>query len=96
MRDRATATAEDRDVASALLFQVPNDLGEKINVPTVVTGNSDGGDILLNRRAHDVPDIAMKPEIDHLNAMPDKFEIDRIDGTVVSIANRDGRENADW
>ena len=94
--DRAAATAEDSDVARALALQLPNDFGEKIDVSAVVTGNADGRDILLNRRAHNVADITMKAEINDLDAVPDKFEIDRIDRAVVPVANRDGGKDANW
>ena len=94
MRDRAAAAAENRDVARALFLQLPNDFGKKINVSAVVTGNADGRDIFLDRRAHNIADITMKAEIHDLDAVPDKFEIDRIDRAVVSIANRDGGKNA--
>ena len=94
VRDRSATAAEDRDVARALLFQLPNDFGKKIDVPAVVAGDADGRDIFLNRRAHDVADITMKAEINDFDPVPDEFEIDRIDRAVVSIADRDGGQNA--
>ena len=76
-------------------LQLPNDFGKKIDVPAVVTGNADGRDILLDRRADDIADIAMKPEINDLDPVPDEFEIDRVDRAVVPVADRDSGENAD-
>ena len=94
MRDRAAAAAKDRDVVRALFSQLANDFGKEIDVPAVVTGNADGAHVLLNGGAHDVADITMKAEINDLDAVPDEFEIDRVDRAVVSIANRDGCENS--
>jgi hypothetical protein len=72
---------------------LPDDFGEEIDVSSVVTGNADGRDILLNGRAHDVTRITMKAEIDDLNAMPDELQVDCVDRAVVAIANRNGSEN---
>jgi hypothetical protein len=95
MRDRAAATAEDGDIAGAFFAQLPNDLGEKFDVSAIVTRDTDGGDIFLNRSAYDVTDVTMKAKIDYFDAMADEFEVNCVDGAVVPVANRDGGKYAD-
>ena len=65
-------------------------------MPTVVTGNADGANVFLNGRADNIADRPMIPEVNNLNPVPNEFQIDRIDGAVVSVANRDGGKDADW
>ena len=91
--DCAAAAAEDRDVARALAAQLPDDFGKEIDVSPVVTGNADGRDIFLDGGAHDVARITMKAEVNDLDAVPDELEVDRVDGAVVAIADRNGGEN---
>ena len=95
VRDRPAAAAKHLDVIRAALLQLLHHFGEKLDVPAVVTGDTDRRDILLDRRAHDVLHVTMKPEIHDLDAVPDELEIDRVDRAVVTIANRNGGENAD-
>ncbi len=90
MRDRSATTAENRDIVRALPFQLPNDVSKKFDVTAVVTGNANGGDVLLNRRPNDIADVAMEAEIDNLDAVSNELEIDRVDRAVVSVTNRDG------
>ncbi len=94
-RDRAAPAAEDFDVIRALFAQSIDYVGKKFNVPTVVTGDANRSNIFLDRGPHDIFDRAMITEINHFNAVPDELEIDRVDSTVVSVANRDSGENAD-
>jgi hypothetical protein len=37
----------------------------------------------------------MIAEIHDLDSVPDKLEVDRVDGAIVPIANRDSGENSD-
>ena len=60
----------------------------------IVTGNANGGDVLLNSRADDIASVAMEAEIDNLDAVPDEFQIDGVDRAVVPVANGDGGEDA--
>src|SRR6266566_9595546 len=80
VRDRASAPAENRYVIRAFLLQLADDIGKKIDVTAVVTGNADRSHILLNGRTHDIPDITMKSEVNDFDSMPDKFEIDGVNG----------------
>ena len=41
VRDRAAAPTENRDIVCPLLPQLANDVGKKIDVTAVVTGNAD-------------------------------------------------------
>ena len=52
-------------------------------------------DVLLDGGAHDVARITMKAEVDDFDPVPDELEVDRVDRAVVTIANRNGGENAD-
>src|SRR2546423_1811253 len=92
--DRAAAAAENADVIGAPLFQLLHGFGEELDVTAVVTRYPHGGDVLLDRRADDVADVAMETEIDHLDSMPDELEIDRINGAIVPVADRDSSQDA--
>ena len=78
----------------AVFAQLPDYLGEKLDVPAVVTRDTDGRHVLLDGRADNVADVTMKPEINHFDTVPDKLQVDRVDGTVVAVADRNSRENA--
>src|SRR5205814_10088135 len=94
VRNRAPAPAENCYVISAVLLQLANDIGKKIDVTAVVTGNPDRGHILLDSRAHNIAGITMKSEVNDFDSMPDKFEINSVNGAVVSIADRNRGKNA--
>src|SRR5207244_11168555 len=94
VRNRAPAPAENCYVISAVLLQLANDIGKKIDVTAVVTGNPDRGHILLDSRAHNIADITMKSEVNDFDSMPDKFEINGVNSAVVSIADRNRGKNA--
>src|SRR5437773_10782115 len=94
VRDRAPTPTENRDVVCPLLLQLANDIGKKIDVTAVVTGNPDRGHILLDSRAHNIADITMKSEVNDFDSMPDKFEINGVNSAVVSIADRNRSKNA--
>ena len=68
-------------------------LGEELDVPAVVAGDADGAHVLLDRGADDVARGAVVAEVDHLDAVADQFEVDRVDGAVVPVADRDGGED---
>src|SRR6059058_6587261 len=94
VRDRTPAPTENRDVVCAFLLQLANDIGKKIDVTAVVTGNADRSHVLLDSRAHNIADITMKSEVNDFDSMPDKFEINGVNGAVVSIADRNRSKNA--
>src|SRR5882724_7106127 len=94
VRDRAPAPAENRNVVGAFLLQLANDSRKKIDVTAVVTGKADRTHVLLNGRTDDIPEITMKSEVNDFDSMPDKFEIDGVNGAVVSIADRNRGKNA--
>jgi hypothetical protein len=62
-------------------------------VSAVVTRNADGRDVLLNGGADDIADVTMKSEIYDFDSVPDEFEIDGVDGTVVPVTNWNRSEN---
>ena len=95
-RDRATATAEHLDVLGAFFAQKIDNFGEELDVPAVIARNPNCTHVLLNSGAHDIADRTMIAEIDDLNPVPDKLEIDGVDRAVVPIANRDSGKNANW
>src|SRR5438067_11571808 len=94
VRSRAPTPAENCYVIRAVLLQLANDIGKKIDVPAVVTGNPDCGHLLVDSRAHNIADITMKSEVNDFDSMPDKFEINGVNGAVVSIADRNRSKNA--
>src|SRR5438874_9439135 len=96
VRDRAPAPTKNRDVVCPLLLQLANDIGKKIDVTTVVTGYPDRSHVFLNSRAHDIADIAMKSQVNDFNSVADKFELTGLNCTVLSVTNRDSRQNANW
>ena len=65
-------------------------VGEKLDVPAVVTGKSDGAHVFLNRRADDLGRRPMVAKVNDLDAVADEFEVDRVDGAIVAIADRYG------
>src|SRR5205807_1490812 len=88
MRDRSAAAPENFDVVGAVFFQLPDDFSEEVDVSAVIAGNSNRAHIFLNGSAHDIFYIAMKTEINDLDAMADKLEVDGVDRAIVPIANR--------
>src|SRR6185437_7657774 len=93
MRNRPPAAAENFDVARTAFAQKIDNFREELDVPAVITRNTNRADVLLDGGAHNVANRAMIAEINYLNPVPDKFEIDRIDCAVVPVTNRHGREN---
>ena len=94
--DCPSTAAENFDVVRAFFLQLFHNVGEKLDVPAVVTRNADRAHVLLDGGAHDIADRAMVSEINDFDAVPNEFEIDRVDGAVVPVTNRDGSENSDW
>ena len=96
LRNRSTAAAKNGDIAGAALAQLSDDLGKKFDVPAVVARDADSGDVLLNGSADDVTNITMETQVDHFDAVPDEFQIDRVNRAIVAVANRNRREHANW
>ena len=94
VRDRTPAPTENRDVVCAFLLQLANDIGKKIDVTAVVTGNADRSHVFLNCGTHDITDITMKSELNDLDPMPDEFQINGVNRAVVPVTNRNCSENA--
>src|SRR4051812_38168876 len=78
MRDRPTASPEDCDVVDAALAQLLDHIREKFDVAAVITGDTDCGHVLLDGGADNVAAVTMKPEINHLNPMADKLQVDGV------------------
>ena len=96
MRDRSATTAKDFDVVRSMFSQKSNDFREEFDVTAVVTRNANGAHVLLNGGAHDIADRTMIAKINDLNAVPDEFQIDRVDRAVMSVANRDSGQEFGW
>ena len=93
MRNRPATAAENFDVASTTFAQKIDNFREELDVPAIITRDTNRADVLLDGGARNVANRAMIAEINHLNPVPDKFEIDRIDRAVVPVTNRHSREN---
>src|SRR4029077_688880 len=93
--NRSAATPEDLDIGRAAFPQKIDNLRKKFDVPAVVTRNANRTRVLLHGRADDIADRSMVSKINHFNPVPDQFEIDRVDGAVMPIANWDSGKNAD-
>src|SRR6266568_4051637 len=94
MRDRSATTAKDFDVVRSALPQKSDDFREEFDVPAVVTRDANGAHVLLNGSAHDIANGTMIAKINDLNAVPDEFQVDRIDRAVMPVANRDRCQNS--
>ncbi len=77
------------------LAQMIDNFGEKFDVSAVVTGNTDRAHVFLDGGANNIADRSMITKINDLDAVPDEFQVDRVDGAIVSIADRDSGQNAD-
>src|SRR5439155_15641553 len=95
VRDRSAAATKNGDVIGTLPAELPNDFSKKFDVTAVVTRDANGHDVFLDGGPHDVADIAMESQIHHLDAVPDKVDINRINRAVMPIADRHSGENAD-
>src|SRR6266478_239342 len=93
VRDRASAPTENRDVVCAFLPQLTNDIGKKIDVTAVVTGDPDRSYVFLNSCTHDITDITMKSQVNDFDSVADEFEINGVNRAVVPVTNRDSSEN---
>src|SRR5207244_4950784 len=93
VRDRTPAPAENCYVIRAFLPQLANDIGKKIDVTAVVTGNPDRSHVFLNSRTHDITDIAMKSQVNDFDSVADKFKINGVNRAVMPVTNRDSGEN---
>src|SRR4030095_16425482 len=90
VRDRAPAAAKHFYVVGARFAQKIDNRCEKLDVAAIVTGDADRAHVFLNRRAHDVADGSMVPEVNYLDAVPDEFQVDGVDRAIVPITNRHG------
>ena len=93
--DRAAAAAEEPDVRRALGVEPLPHLGEKLDVAAVVARKPDGAHVFLHRRAHDLRRRAVVAEINDLDPVADEFEVDRVDGAVVPVADGHGGQQAE-
>ena len=94
-RNRPAPAAKQADVRRALFSSSCRTLGKKLDVSAVITRKADGADVLLHGGPDDVARRAMVAEINHLEAVADELEVDRVDGAVVPIANRHGGQQAE-
>src|SRR5262249_48836064 len=76
-------------------FQTIDNLTKKFLMPAVVTGDPHRNHIFLDRRTHNVLRRTVISKINDFNAEADKFDIDRVDRTIVPVTNGDGRQNSD-
>src|SRR5215471_10286261 len=89
MRDRSPAPAENFDVVRAFLAEKIDNLGEKLDMAAVVTGNADRAHVFLDSGANNIANRPMIAEIDDFNPVANELEVDRIDRAVVPVADRD-------
>src|SRR5437660_5002974 len=94
MSNRSPAASENFNVVSTSFAEKASNFREKLDVTAVVTGNANRAHVLLDRSADDVAHRAMISEINDLDPVPDKFEIDCVDRAVVPVTNRDGSQNS--
>src|SRR5437879_6742504 len=85
VRDRAPTPTENRDVVCPLLLQLANDIGKKIDVTAVVTGNSDRSHVFLNCAPHDITDITMKSHGTDFDSLQDAFKTNGVTAAVVPV-----------
>ena len=78
----------------ALLLEAVDDFLKEFNVTAVIRRKPDCDDVLLNSCSDDILRRAMIPEVNHLNAVMNKFQIDRVNGTVVTVANWNCRQDS--
>src|SRR5207248_8074527 len=91
--NRTAPTPKYRNVVCPFFLQLANDIGKKLDVAAVVTGNPDCSHVLLNGSTYDIADIAMEPKINHLDPMPDELQINGVNGAIMPIADRDRGED---
>ncbi|MNW99262.1 hypothetical protein D3C86_287330 [compost metagenome] len=93
--DHAAATAEDLDMAGAALAQQVDHVLEVLEVTALVRGEGDALRVLLDRRVHDFGDAAVMAEVDDFDAGGLENPPHDVDGGVVSVEERGGRDEAD-
>jgi hypothetical protein len=93
-RDRAATADDDADVLCAQLPQHVHHVAEVFVVPALVRTDRDAVGVLLDRRAHDVGDAAVVPEVDDLGTVRLQQSADDVDGGVVTIEKRRGAHEA--
>src|SRR5207253_9523881 len=94
VRDRAPTPTENRDVVCPLLLQLANDIGKKIDVTAVVTGNSDRSHVFWNCGTPDITDIPMKSQVNDSDSVPDELEINGVNGALWPVTTRDRRKTS--
>ena len=88
-RDCAAAAPENLDIVCAFLAQKIDNGREKFDVPAVVTRDANGPHVFLDRGTDNVADRAVIAEINYFDAVPDEFQVDRVDRAIVTITNWD-------
>ena len=94
MGDRSATTAKDLDVVRSAFSQKANNFGEELDVTAVVTRDADGAHVFLDCGAYDVAYRTMITKVNDFNAVPDEFQVDRVDRAVMPVANRDCGQNS--
>ena len=93
--DRAAATAEDPDVAGALLAEHVDRVLEVLEVAALVGADRDPVGVLLDRRAHDIGNAAVVPEVDDLGPRRLDEPAHHVDRRVVAVEQRRGGHEAE-
>jgi hypothetical protein len=94
LSDRSAASAKNFDHRRKTMPRQPlDDFLEKLNVTAVVTRDTDRHHIFLQSSPRDVLCRTIVPEINHFNAMTNKFQIDRVNGTIVTVTDRHGSQD---
>jgi len=84
-RDGAAAAAEDADVFGPVLAKHVDHVAEELDVSTLVGADRDAVGILLQRRAHDVPDAAVVAEVYDLRALRLYQAAHHVDRGIVAV-----------
>ena len=94
MRDGAAAAPENLDIVCAFFAQKIDNGREKFDVPAVVTRDANRPHVFLDSGTDDVAYRAVIAEINHFDAVPDEFQVDRVDRAIVTITNRNCGQNS--
>ena len=93
-QDHSAATAVDTDVVGARRTQLCAQVGEVLDVTTLVRRHRDAVGVLLEGRPDDLGDAAVMPEVDHLGALRLQDPAHDRDGGIVAVEETRGRDEA--
>src|SRR5215467_2267349 len=92
--DDTAATAEYFDVLSAVLAKQVQHVFEVFDMATLVGGDCNSLDILLQRGVHDFADRTVVPKMDHLDAASLQDTSHDVDRRIVTVKQGSGGNKA--